>query len=99
MKRLAEEQVMGWKDSPRRKPLVIRGARQVGKTWFVENVLARLFDNFVKIDLEKRRDLHIHFASTLDPLSILSHLELATGRIIPGRRFFFLMKSKPVHEQ
>jgi predicted AAA+ superfamily ATPase len=89
MKRLAEEQVMGWKDSPRRKPLVIRGARQVGKTWFVENVLARLFDNFVKIDLEKRRDLHIHFASTLDPLSILSHLELATGRIIPGKTLLF----------
>ncbi len=90
MKRLVEEQVTGWKDSPRRKPLLIRGARQVGKTWFVENVLAQLFDSFVKIDLEKRSDLHIHFSGTLDPRSILNHLELATGRIIPGKTLLFI---------
>ena len=90
MKRLAEKQVQGWKDSSRRKPLLIRGARQVGKTWFVENVLAIHFDSFVKIDLEKRNDLHIHFAGTLDPRTILSHLELATGRIIPGKTLLFI---------
>ncbi len=89
MKRLAEKQVIGWKDSPRRKPLVIRGARQVGKTWLVENVLAEQFDSLVKIDLEKRRDLHIHFAGTLEPRTILSHLELTTGRIIPGKTLLF----------
>lgn len=89
MKRLAEKQVIGWKDSPRRKPLIIRGARQVGKTWLVENVLAEQFDSLVKIDLEKRRDLHIHFAGTLEPRTILSHLELTTGRIIPGKTLLF----------
>ena len=51
MKRWVEQQVISWKDSPRRKPLIIRGARQVGKTWHVENVLAGQFENFVKIDL------------------------------------------------
>ena len=59
MKRRVEEQLISWKDSPRRKPLIIRGARQVGKTWLVENVLAGKFESFVKIDLEKRRDLHV----------------------------------------
>jgi hypothetical protein len=44
MKRLAEKQVAGWMDSPRRKPLLISGARQVGKTWFVDNVLSKLFE-------------------------------------------------------
>jgi len=89
MKRLVEEQVLFWKDSPRRKPLIIRGARQVGKTWLVENVLSRQFDNFIKIDFEKRRDLQVHFSENLEPQTILSYLELAVGRIIPGKTLLF----------
>ncbi len=89
MQRLAEKQIAGWKDSSRRKPLIIRGARQVGKTWLVENVLAKPFTSFVKIDLEKRRDLHPLFAENLEPQSILNHLELTAGRIIPGQTLLF----------
>jgi len=90
MKRWVEKQVIEWKDAPRRKPLMIRGARQVGKTWLVENVLAGEFDGFVKIDLEKRRDLHVHFDGNLDPRTILRYLELATERIVPGKTLLFL---------
>lgn len=89
MQRLAEKQIAGWKDSSRRKPLIIRGARQVGKTWLVENVLAKQFKSFIKIDLEKRRELHSHFSENLEPRSILNHLELTTGRIIPGQTLLF----------
>ena len=89
MQRLIEKQIAGWKDSQRRKPLIIRGARQVGKTWLVENVMAKPFDSFVKIDLEKRRDLHTHFSGTLEPRLLLNHLELTTGRIIPGQTLLF----------
>lgn len=89
MKRTAEQELINWKNSSRRKPLIIRGARQVGKTWLAENILANEFDSFVKIDLEKRRDLHIHFAENLDCRFILNHLELATQRIIPGETLLF----------
>jgi uncharacterized protein len=89
MKRLAEKQVLEWKDSLRRKPLIIRGARQVGKTWLVENFLAGHFDRFVKIDLEKRRDIHTYFEGSLDPKTILVYLELEAGRIIPGKTLLF----------
>ncbi len=89
MKRLVEKQVLDWKDSRRRKPLIIRGARQVGKTWLVENVLAQHYESFVKIDLEKRRDLHVHFSGNLEPKTLLSYLELATSRIIPGKTLLF----------
>ncbi|MFA5904145.1 MAG: AAA family ATPase [Desulfobacula sp.] len=89
MKRLVEQQALAWKDSPGRKPLIIRGARQVGKTWLVENVMACRFENYVKIDLEKRRDLHIHFNGTLEPKIILGYLELAAGRITPGKTLLF----------
>nr|MBF0222230.1 ATP-binding protein [Desulfobulbaceae bacterium] len=90
MERVVEKQVIAWKDAPRRKPLIIRGARQVGKTWLVENVLAQQFDSFVKIDLEKRRDLHAYFAGNLDPKVLLGYLELATNRILPGKTLLFL---------
>jgi predicted AAA+ superfamily ATPase len=89
MKRLVEKQVVDWKDSLRRKPLIIRGARQVGKTWLVENVLAQHFETLVTIDLEKRRDLHVHFSGNLEPKTLLSYLELATSRIIPGKTLLF----------
>jgi hypothetical protein len=89
MKRWVEKQALSWKKSSRRKPLIVRGARQVGKTWLVENVLAGQFEILIKIDLEKRRDLHVHFAGSLEPKTILSYLELAVGRIIPGRTLLF----------
>ena len=84
MKRLVESKILGWKDSPRRKPLIIRGARQVGKTWLVDHVLAKQFEHFVKIDLEKRRDLHTFFQENLEPKNVLEALEVACGRITPG---------------
>ncbi|MDD2716045.1 MAG: AAA family ATPase [Candidatus Wallbacteria bacterium] len=89
MKRLAEKQIADWKNSSRRKPLIIRGGRQVGKTWLVENALAEQFENYVKIDLEKRHDLHVHFEGNLDPGKIIQALELSGGRIIPGRTLLF----------
>ncbi|MCK5543186.1 MAG: ATP-binding protein [Desulfobacterales bacterium] len=90
MERIYQERLIEWKDSYRRKPLIIRGARQVGKTWLVDNILAPQFENFVKIDFEKQRDLHSYFAGSLAPLPILSYLELtASQRIIPGKTLLF----------
>lgn len=89
MKRKEEKELVNWVIASRRKPLIIRGARQVGKTWLVENILAKEFEHFVKIDFEKRRDIHIHFEGNLDPKAIISHLELIFGRIIPGKTLLF----------
>ena len=55
-KRHIDEQLLSWKDSPRRKPLLIRGARQVGKSTAVRE-LGKLFRYFVEINLEKQPDL------------------------------------------
>lgn len=90
MKRLIEQDIMRWRHSKRRKPLIIRGARQVGKTWLVDNILSKSFDHFVKIDLEKRKDLHIYFEESLEPGALLNALELVAGRIIPGKTLLFL---------
>ena len=91
MFRAAQRQIEQWTTSPRRKPLVVRGARQVGKTWLVEHVAAAAFESIVKIDLEKRRDLHGLFGDNLDPHAIVRHLEVESGRrIIPGRTLLFI---------
>jgi predicted AAA+ superfamily ATPase len=90
MKRIIEKQMLEWADSPRRKPLIVRGARQVGKTWLVENCLAKSFEHFVRIDLEKQPQLHSAFSGDLTPLKIIDELEVFVGRIIPGKTLLFI---------
>jgi len=92
MKRLITDRLMAWADSPRRQPLIVRGARQVGKTWAVRDFGARRFpDHLRMIDLERRRDLHRLFEGELDTTRILSELEAVLGeRIVPGRDLLFL---------
>jgi len=89
VKRLLEKQILAWKDASRRKPLIVRGARQVGKTWLVEQVLSKEFDHFAVIDLEIRRDLHRYFERNLVPSDILKGIEVLTGRIVPGKTLLF----------
>lgn len=90
MRRIVEKQMLDWKDGGRRKPLIIRGAGQVGKTWLVENFLAKGFEHLARIDLEERHDLHVHFSGSLDPRYILEALEITVGRIVPGKTLLFL---------
>ncbi|MEN8128333.1 MAG: ATP-binding protein [Planctomycetota bacterium] len=90
MKRIIEKKMLEWVNSKRRKPLIIRGARQVGKTWLVENCLADSFEHFIRIDLEKQTQLHAAFSGELSPLRIIDELESYVGRIIPGKMLLFI---------
>ena len=90
MKRIAEEKIIKWANPPRRKPLIIRGARQVGKTWLVENCLSKKFDNCVKINLESQPRLHEAFSGELKPEVMLNVIESYAGRIIPGKTLLFI---------
>jgi len=79
-----------WRDRPGRKPLVLRGARQVGKTYLVEHWGAGQFESVVKVDLERERDWH-SLLSQSDPKRLLSELSVVRGRkIIPGKTLLFL---------
>lgn len=92
MRRLVTDQLSSWAHSHRRKPLLVRGARQVGKTWVVEDFGERHFGGHMRtLDLEKRRDLHRIFSGDLTAARMLSQLELALdARIEPGRDVLFL---------
>lgn len=85
------DQLRKWKTADRRKPLIIRGGRQVGKTWSVEQFGRDEFSATVKVDLEKRVDLHPLFAGDLDSKVLMPRLEVAAGRrIVPGETLLFL---------
>ena len=55
IKRKIESELLRWKNSDNRKPVILRGARQVGKT-FVVNRFAENFEHFIDINLEKTRE-------------------------------------------
>ena len=74
--------LLKWKESKRRKPLVLLGARQVGKTWILEEFGKSFPDGFVKINFEKEPELHQFFRTTKDVRRIISNLSLAVGRPI-----------------
>ena len=91
MKRLIHDQLRRWKAADRRKPLIIGGGRQVGKTWSVEDFGREGFEATIKVDLEKRADLHSLFAGDLDSRTLLPRLEVAVGRrVVPGATLLFL---------
>ena len=90
MNRKAEAFLTEWQQRPGRKPLVLRGARQVGKTYLVEHWGKERFRNMLTVDLERERDLHGLFAKP-DPKRLLEELALLKGQAIkPGETLLFL---------
>lgn len=87
-----------WLSSTDRKPLVIRGARQVGKTWLVRHLAESENLNLIELNLEKRPSLASLF-STNDPRQIILNLEAAFNRTInPQKSLLFLDEIQAVPE-
>lgn len=82
MKRFIIENLRAWKEYKRRKPLIIRGARQVGKTWILEEFGKEFADGFVRINFDKEPEYKQFFETTKDVKRIISNLALATGKKI-----------------
>ncbi|MGE0018959.1 MAG: ATP-binding protein [Draconibacterium sp.] len=91
MKRKLIEKLALWKDDHFRKPLLMRGARQVGKTYAVHDFAAIYFsDRYNHFNFEKNPELCRIFEKNLDPKRILSELELSSGKkIVPGEDLLF----------
>lgn len=91
MKRLIDQSLNDWAHAKRRKPLILRGARQVGKTYAVNALAASEFQQpLVTIDFEKTPLMSKIFTQDLNPKRILSELELVTNQTItPGKTLLF----------
>jgi predicted AAA+ superfamily ATPase len=90
MKRLIDSVFSEWKVSSRRKPLIVRGARQVGKTFSITGFGRSHFKNLIIIDFERDSKFINIFENDLNPDRIINDLELAVGqRIISGETLLF----------
>jgi len=90
MYRYFEAYLKHWKDSTNRKPLIVRGARQVGKTYTIEKFSKDCFENHIKINLEKNPELRSIFKSH-DPSAIIEQLAVINNiRITPGKSLLFI---------
>lgn len=65
-----------WKDSPRRKPILLQGARQIGKTWAMEHFGNECFDYCAKFDFDRQEELKSVFQKSKSPERILKELAL-----------------------
>lgn len=91
MKRFVDEQLKKWKEAKRRKPLIIRGARQVGKTYSVMQFGKNYFKNVAVVNLERNPDWHRIFDGSLAAGAICTDLEiLLKQKILPGKTLLFL---------
>ena len=82
MYRIAIEKLFKWKESKRRKPLIIEGARQVGKTWLMKEFGRQGYTDTVYINFDANSRMAELFASDLDTDRLIMGLELYAGRKI-----------------
>lgn len=82
MRRILMEELKTWKNKSDRKPLILRGARQVGKTWLLKEFGAECFEDVCYINFEERQHLEALFDGSLNPQRIIEQLSVYHGKII-----------------
>ncbi len=84
MKRKITQQLIDWKNRPDHKPLILQGARQVGKTYILEEFGRQHYKNYIKVSLDLVPDVRNFLKDNINPLEIIAYLEtLYNVRIIP----------------
>lgn len=85
MKRNAMEELKKWQADSERKPMVLRGARQVGKTWLMKEFGQNCYDNFVYFNFDEEDELKSIFETNKNPARIIELLSMISGsKIQPG---------------
>src|SRR5688500_7441911 len=82
MKRNVDIKLLEWKQDTQRKPLIVRGARQIGKSWSINELGKSFKKGIVTINLEQRPDWHGVFNLNYDVGRILNELEILTNQTI-----------------
>lgn len=85
MERFTMNKLVEWKNSPYRKPLILKGVRQVGKTWLLKEFGKRYYENTAYFNFDENEEYRQFFETTKDVKRILQNLILASGqKIEPG---------------
>ena len=78
MERDVFEKLRQWKNSKNRKPLLLQGARQIGKTWIMREFGRREFEHVAEFNIDEQKELKPVFARTKDPARLIAELSLYT---------------------
>ena len=82
MERVLIDELHKWKNKSDRKPLILRGARQVGKTWLLKDFGKKFFKDVCYINFEQKDVLGAIFEGTLSPQRIIEQLSVYSGKKI-----------------
>ena len=82
IKREIIDKLKTWKDNPRRKPLVLQGARQVGKSWVLKKFGQECYEDVVYVNFDTMPGIKEDFKRTKEPHKLLKVLEMMAGRTI-----------------
>ncbi len=84
MERIALQKMIDWNDSKRKKPLIVWGARQVGKTYLVKEIFAETYykDNYIYIDCKKEDEIREFCSGTANAEKIIEYISLRKGKQI-----------------
>ena len=86
MERFILKKLLAWKNSPYRKPLILKGVRQVGKTWILKEFGRRYYENTAYFNFDENEEYKQFFETTKDVDRILQNLILASGqKIVPEK--------------
>lgn len=90
LERFIMKDLIKWKNSKYRKPLILKGARQVGKTYIVKEFAKNNYDDIAYFNFDHDEDLYNLFDKTKDPKRIIEQLVFIHGKaIVPGKTLIF----------
>ena len=82
MERFILNDLLKWKESKYRKPLILKGVRQVGKTWILKELGRRYYENVAYFNFDENEEYKQFFETTKDVSRIMQNLVFASGQTI-----------------
>ena len=99
MERFILNDLIKWKNSKYRKPLILKGVRQVGKTWILKEFGSRYYENIAYFNFDENPEYRQFFQTTKDINRILQNLILISGyKIVPEKTLIIFDEVQDVPE-
>lgn len=90
------QNLQSWKNSSHRRPMLLQGARQVGKTYSALDFGKKEFANTIYLNFEGSPYLKNIFSADINPHRIIEKISAFTGQsVLPEKHYLYLMKSRP----
>lgn len=90
MRRKAIEELKKWKQEKNRKPLILKGARQVGKTWLMKRFGEECYEDYIYINFDEEEEIASIFKANKDPFRIIELLGMIKGKKIEPEKHLII---------